>query len=286
MVSNIIPNDDMMVRFNAENHEYFTREGIKLKSVSQLIKVFIPQFEADKISSIMARAKAKEDGISEAEAKRIILSEWDEKRESAGTYGTGIHDNLEKFLLTGKCDPEYAKAGETIHQLVKGSYRYFCEQRLYSIPFGIAGTADLVVQRQKTKNSLIDFFDYKTNQSKGIVFDSIGRKTEDLRHYNRMMLPPLDHLEDCNYVHYCLQLSSYAYMAESTWGIKVGRLAIIFIDKDANITIIPVPYMKLEIIAMMTFNLQLKPLPPVTTKQYPVTKEECHKAETDNEDDW
>jgi len=109
----------------------------------------------------------------------------------------------------------------------------------------------------------MDFYDYKTNLSQGIRYDSIGWNKNPIKHYNRFMFSPLNHLEDCNYNKYAMQLSSYAYMAEITYGVKVGKLFIIFIWLDGTkykYKFIPVPYMRMEAAAIFQDSLTLKEL--------------------------
>ena len=73
----------------------------------------------------------------------------------------------------------------------------------------------------------------------------------------------MDHLEECNYNTYATQLSGYAYMAEKTYGVKIGKLFIVWIrynekDDKLDYTMIPVPYMKIEIEALFNHFVKLK----------------------------
>jgi len=43
---------------------------------------------------------------------------------------------------------------------------------------------------------------------------------------NQQMLPPLDHLPDCNYWAYALQLNVYRYILESEYGMHVSRMLL------------------------------------------------------------
>lgn len=287
MVNNVIPLDDTVVRFKADTHQYFDQSGAEFQSVSRVIKQFIPRFDSQSISGYMAKTRAAEKGISVDQAQKEILGEWDAKRDSAADHGNWIHDNLEKSLLTGECDDPIRPAAKFVHSLVADSYRFFPEKILYSTAFRVAGMTDLMVQRQKSKNTVVDFFDYKTNEAKGIVFDSIGRKNRDIKHYNQYMLHPISHLESCNYIHYCLQLSIYAYLAATSWGVNVGRLGIIFIGgEDLMPHMIPVPYMMLEAKLLLEHNLSKKPLPEVRYQiTEPVNVVENVKSEVNNDDD-
>jgi hypothetical protein len=67
--------------------------------------------------------------------------------------------------------------------------------------------------------------------------------------YYDKLFAPLDHLDDCDYTKYTLQLSFYAYMFEKLTGIKVRRIFIDWIPyKDpAKGRVFPCVYMKNEV---------------------------------------
>lgn len=260
---NRILNQDRFIQFVEDTHQYFDPNGNEYKSVTRVIGSFHEKFDRDNISLAMAKNLAKENNTSIDFERNKLLQEWEDKRKSAEDRGNWIHSNLENYILTGKCDPKLDNVVFQLKELYNYAYRYFPELIIYSSEHRIAGMSDLVVQRQKTiKNyPIIDFFDYKTNESNGIQFNTIREKNNKLTHYNRFMFSPVEHLEDCNYNHYALQLSIYAYMAEITWRIIVGRLAILFIDLELNLHIYPVPYMRYEAKAILDNYKSLKPLP-------------------------
>lgn len=254
---------DDEITFKEDTHQYFNRDGKEYKSVSKAYKSVQTPFNREFISRNMARGIAAETGGDINLIQAELLGEWDGKRDGSSTHGKIIHGGMEDYVRKGIIDPNLKNAIETLKLIIAGAYRLYPEVILYSHEYEHAGTADLVVQRQKSQNSIYDFFDYKTNKEKGILFDSIGRKNNVIKHYNKMLLPPLAHLEDCNYILYSLQLSLYALFAELTYGITVGRLAILFIDCNYNLSYIPTVYMKTEAIAIMQHQKTMKPLPPV-----------------------
>ena len=263
--------DDTII-FKEDTHQYFDKAGIEYSSVTRTLNKLKVPFDRDGISKMMARSMAKEKGITIDQAQAMILSEWDAKRDSSINRGNSIHKAIEHYLITGRKDPCYRNALDSVSDLVKPYYRFYPEIILYCQDFLTAGQADLVCQRQKSESSVYDFYDYKTNEAKGIQFDSIGRKNDEIKHYNRYFLPPLDFMEDCNYNLYSLQLSMYAFFAEMTYGIKVGRLGIIFIGNDMEVHMIPVPYLRYHVQRALEFIIEVKPLP--------------EKQIVKSEDDW
>lgn len=103
-------------------------------------------------------------------------------------------------------------------------------------------------------DTYVDIDDYKTN------------KEIELENPFQKMKEPISHLDDCNYNHYALQISLYAYMLEQK-GYKIGTLSITHHDikkkgmkkklndlvGTENKRVIFVPYLKDEIEKMILF---------------------------------
>lgn len=267
---------DSSIVFEPRGHRYHDHAGQEYRSVSRILSAIEIPFDREGISMAMARKMAQEENIPVEIAQKKILDEWDKKLHSSHDRGNWIHDNLENFHKYGKCDEKLLPVVEKLKPLYENYFRVYTEVLLHDSEFKVAGQCDLIVQRQKSKDSIFDFYDYKTNEQKGIVFDSIGRKRQPWSHYNRYFLPPLDHLEDCNYHRYSLQLSLYAAMAQRRYGIKIGRLALIFIDNNLQVHTYPAAYLKFEAETLLLHaGAKFKPLPPAKSPQ-----------ETKREGDW
>lgn len=221
--------------FDDSNHTYFDSHKNRYSSVTQLLSSFQEKFDAPKIAAIIAK--------KEGRTTEDVLKEWEDKKDSSVDWGNLIHNNLENFWKLQPYDAQFEKLAREISDMVAYAKEVLPEVLIYYADKKIAGQSDLVVNRNA---NVYDFYDYKTNESKGIVFDSMAVKNGEIKYYNRYFKYPMAHLEDCNYVKYALQLSIYAYMAEMEFGWKIGRLAILFIDKKLNLNPIPVPYMRFE----------------------------------------
>ena len=69
---------------------------------------------------------------------------------------------------------------------------------------------------------------------------------------NVMMKFPVNHLQDCNFNHYQLQLSTYAYMLQTIRpDINIKKLIIYHIDHDGNEMLHECQYLKEEVIRML-----------------------------------
>ena len=110
-------------------------------------------------------------------------------------------------------------------------YTIYSEIGAYLIDSLISGTIDIFCYRPT------DFviLDWKTNRG-GLKFEAGYYKKDKTVIPNQLtnewvkkkdyMLPPLAHLDNCNGIHYSLQLSLYAYMAETILQIPCNGLGL------------------------------------------------------------
>lgn len=232
---------ELKVTLRKEDHRYFDQYQDEYTSNGQFHKEFIPEFDPD---GQILKAVARKKGVSEQE----VQDQWDQIAKISNDRGALIHDNLDNFFRLGKAkDPEYNGLCTSIYNyLGPRHYRAFYPEQIVFFPKKkIAGTMDLGAHRQKLikKRPVLDIFDYKT-QKDGI---------ENEGKYCNMYKAPLDHLMHSNYTEIALKMSTYALMAEYTWGYVIGQMGIIYIPPTDVMSwyIIPVPYMKKEIIALV-----------------------------------
>jgi len=157
--------------------------------------------------------------ISQEELNKVqqdILDEWAETNRIACERGTKIHAQLEnsfynagsnitlkKFGIGGKfeCKKNYSD--------LDLDYGIYPEYLIYydnpKIGIHIAGQIDLIV---KNGNDIF-IIDHKTNAK----IDLKGFYNSSTRSSDKMLYP-LGHLDECNYNHYQLQLSTYAWMLQ------------------------------------------------------------------------
>ena len=243
------------IKLTEPGHRYFDTDGLEYRSQSSFFKFFEETFDTEGQSLATARKQLKQLGVTITpelllEEQQKVKDNWSGIGTHASDHGTRIHNALDQYQKFGDC-PDYPELRTDCQRILKqfmGYYKSFPEKVVYleDLPFGqyagIAGTADRIMFRKNSSNPTVDIIDYKTNIRKGIQFKS---------DYGKYFLDPINHLENCNYNKYALQLSMYAYMLEATYGFKIGNLAILFIDKDMKDTRIPVPYMKWEIMQML-----------------------------------
>ncbi len=273
------------VAFQEEDHKYFDLDNPSNTyiSVTTLIEKFAQPFDKDfwskykalekllapdewKIEkkSILATHKIPKEilstyNISELDfnkAQQDILDEWDKTNAESCERGTKIHSELEnsmynmganvslkKFGVGGKfvCDK-----GRTALDLENGVYPEYLISRVS--PDGvlrIAGQIDLLVK----KGNEIYILDWKTNKE---IKQKAGFNTQTRSEVK--MLYPLNLLPDCNYYHYALQLSTYAWMLQMiNPDFVIKDLILVHFDHNDNQTIYNMPYLKKEVEAMLKF---------------------------------
>lgn len=260
------PERDDYVQLREIDHRYFSTDGMEWKSWSSVSKQLVEPFYAKSI----ALKSAGGDGAK----AQALMEEWDEIRDNSCNHGHDIHYRMERFVRDGIVDWEIGDMQLRLQkELLLGYEQIFAERTVYmrwpnpenrSEVKLYAGQADIMPVRKGRK--VIDIFDYKTNLAHGIRFDSsyVDKRTGLTMPGRKFMLEPLSHLEVCEYTKYALQLSAYALMVETTYGVHIGRMALIYIFKSSDgvydYKVFPVPYMKHEVIALYDFDASRKPL--------------------------
>lgn len=186
--------------------------------------------------------------------QQAILDAWDEENRKSCERGTKIHADLENSFYNKKKDIDISKfeiggkfvcdKGRTELDLENGVYPEYLISRVSEDgKLRIAGQIDLLV---KKGNKLI-IGDFKTNK-KIETKSFFNTKTKQ----SVKMKYPLNNLEDCNYYHYCLQLSTYAWMLQKyNPKFEIEDLVLIHFDHNDNMTVYHLPYLKEEVIKML-----------------------------------
>ncbi len=72
------------------------------------------------------------------------------------------------------------------------------------------------------------------------------------------MQPPLDHLADCNWNHYALQLNLYRYMLESEYGLIVNKMYLGVVHPSRLLPqVLEVPRLEAEIAELVEYEIAL-----------------------------
>lgn len=212
----------MQLTFTDHDHRYDSGDGTKWTSVSTLIHKYVPHFDAESQSVKSAtNKKSKWYGMTPEDIRKA----WDDENLRSRELGSWYHNKKEQELLSQPSVNGLQIYPSTVHgdgtkisgsqQLAEGVYP---EHLCYMVSAGICGQSDIVTIQDNT--ILVD--DYKSNKEirmKG-YYDPKKQSTQ-------RMLAPISHMDDCEYTHYSLQLSMYAYIIHRhNPQYKVGKLTI------------------------------------------------------------
>ena len=232
------------VAFENESHKYWNVEDNKQYiSVTTLIHRYTQEFDknfwsaykalekllpkeswAIEKKSLLSTKKFNKEildiyNISELDfnkAQQGILDAWDEENRKSCERGTKIHSDIEnsfynhpkdislqKFGLGGKfeCKKDYSEL-----DLEYGVYpEYLISIESKDKVLRLAGQIDLIIKQDNE----ITIVDHKTNKKIDLKsgFDTNTKSSAKMKY-------PLNNLMDCNYYHYSLQLSTYAWMLQ------------------------------------------------------------------------
>lgn len=201
-----------MIIFKPQDHKYESidpSENISWTSVTSLVGRFKNHFDAP--SQALKSSKNKKSkwyGLD----PQLIQDIWKNETTRAVEAGSWYHDQRENELLQHDSlqrmgidlpiiKPIYENGIKKapVQKLEDGIYP---EHMVYLKSAGICGQAD----RIEIVGNQVDIYDYKTNKEiKKQSYKSWDGITTKMAH-------PLSHLDDCNLIHYSLQLSIYMYI--------------------------------------------------------------------------
>lgn len=236
--------------FDEGPHKYTDSNGNEYISTTTIIGKYAPKFNIN----YWAHKKAKEQGVSEKEIIKQWNKIRDEACERGTKTHNGIEDaikDVSKFknairyleqIESGRCvtvadipnltptpldieefkkatDNKYDKIYEVFDFYVSRGYTIYSEIGVFDPELLISGTIDILC----IKPEQFVILDWKTNRD-GLKFENGYYKKDKTIIPNQLtnewvkgkgkMLPPLNHLDECNGSHYTMQLSIYARLVE------------------------------------------------------------------------
>lgn len=244
-----------MIYFKEKDHIYTSDKNEIYTSVSSLYSKYKPVFDKDYWSTYKALQKIDANFVSKArklstslpkgvkkleqeflssnrelflKTKNEILASWLDKNKNSVLKGNTYHKDAEKMAYIRKVveNPFTKTAYKVIttdklqdysnHSICENLYDlkdgYYPELLIWNDYYKVAGQSDKVFISTEKDIRYVDFDDFKTNKK----IDTKGFKGEK-------MLSPLSHLENCNFIHYSLAISCYAFMMEK-FGFTIRNL--------------------------------------------------------------
>ena len=217
-----------------ENGHYYLCNGKRVGiSTTGLFGQYEQKFDSDTISQMVANKR----GISQQE----VLEEWRIENLHSTIKGSLIHEFAQSLWEGKEYKFDYSnipkeidldRLKSDIEKLIPQAINFYndykdmyeligCEIYLGDEDYDECGATDQMMLNKYTNE--IALIDYKTN--KKIEYESYNHKK---------MLIPLHKFEDCNYIHYSLQLSDYKFKFEKNTKLKVDETFIVYFNVNAD----------------------------------------------------
>jgi len=237
-------------------HVYIHRKtGAKYNSVTKAIASIEPHFDSQAVSvAIVNQPNENKQERYIGMTQIQILDYWQMLNDEANIYGTKVHDIVERYLKANKWwfpeDELSKKVIEGYNNLkVDEGIAMQPERIMFSEEFQLAGMSDLIVDIDST---FFDVGDWKTNR----VFNFFNPYGYETLH------KPFDHLQNCQWSIYTIQLSVYAYMYEMETAKKCRQIWVGYWDKTKEtFEKIQIMYLKHEarkLLELHKYNTQFK----------------------------
>lgn len=219
--------------FIEDGHYYLCNDKRVGISTTGLISQYENEFDADAISQMVANKR----GISQEQ----VLEEWRIENLHSTIKGSLIHEFAQSLWEGKEYKFDYSNIPEEIdldrlksdiEKLIPQAINFYndykdmyeligCEIYLGDEDYDECGATDQMMLNKYTNE--IALIDYKTN-----------KKIEYGNYNHKKMLIPLHKFEDCNYIHYSLQLSDYKFKFEKNTNLKVNETFIVYFNVNAN----------------------------------------------------
>lgn len=274
-------------KFDSEFWSMFTA----LKEAGFRLKPY-PEEQAIRLGSVKYKLTDLQKEVYYVELQNIVKAKWKVKTIEACMRGNNIHNNIEANINTTRNDIDardndlitydsnpfkYGKNISSLNDLDASSFKtdhpfiynklkplveagatVFAEKRVYLSKFRLAGTIDCPIIKGKYfcildwKSNAADMHDtpgyYRKERINGELV-----KTDEWIITDDKFAEPISHIPASKFHTYCLQLSIYAYIMEQ-WGYTLipNGLAIVHYPLNKEPVYIPVPYLRNEVIALLT----------------------------------
>jgi len=212
---------------NGKEHVY-TIEGATdhPTSVTTRIHDYFEKFDGDAIvdkyyDKWQRDHKSKYYGMT----KQQILDSWEQNRKEASELGSKMHKVIELFF-----NHELKESPNTIEFTYFANFwKDFTEINPQYKPH--RNEWMIYTDSKKTSGSIDSTLINDKNELIILDWKRAGKITAKCD-WGRVGKGCLSHLEDCNYVHYSLQLSCYKYILETFYGYKVNRMFLVVLHPD------------------------------------------------------
>jgi len=213
---------DSRIKFRENGHKYWIDNKSKdLISSTTFIHTFFSEFDIDKIiSGILNSNKYKDPeykyfGMSAEDIKQS----WKTNGDSSRDLGTHLHKDIEDYYNGKQIENDSIEFKQFLRFKEEFNYEvYRTEWLIFSDILRITGSIDIVFKNEDGTLSLGDW-----KRSKEIVYEGFNGKCGKF---------PLNHIPDCNFYHYSLQLNLYRVILEKFYGKTIKEMFLVVLHPN------------------------------------------------------
>lgn len=198
-------------------------------------------FDEDKIISRMMNGKRWNQSKYYGMTPDEIKAQWEETRQEASSAGTKLHKDIELYYNQNSIDNssvefQYFLNFESMRKRRFPTLEpYRTEWMIYHEDWRLAGSVDMVFRDICTDELWI--YDWKRS-----------KKITKTNPWQNAINPEINHIPDCNFWHYALQLNTYKAILENKYDCKIAGMCLVCLHPNqSNYERIPLPDLKNEI---------------------------------------
>lgn len=242
---------DANIVFDEGPHIYTINGNSDFMSVTTWNHSHFAHFDPDSVIDKMMASNKWAQSKYFGKTREEIKTEWEETGNLARDEGTKMHHNIECFYNGVAVDEASRNTTE---------YKYFqdfvkdyshltafrTEWMIYDEELKLAGSIDMVFQ---TPEGTLEIYDWK--------------RAKEIKRYNPFqngITECVEHLPDCNFYHYSLQLNTYKAILERNYGVKINGLYLICLhpnNENGSYIRIPCKDMTNEINCLFEYRKQM-----------------------------
>lgn len=206
------------IQFDEESHTYYCNNNV-LTSTTTILSQYKEPFDTKNIAEKYALKHNLE--VDE------VIKEWDDKRISSAQKGTLLHRYLELKFASKMFTTDDELFSDGLKRIADLFYNDV-EGKLIPIraelvigdeDFGIGGMIDKLFYNASVNE--IQIWDYKTN-----------KEISTYNKYKKRMINGLEHLHECEFNTYSLQLGVYKKIIEKNTNLKLGNSYICWMNEN------------------------------------------------------
>ena len=220
------PRDDHIRFFEPTHTYYIDGSSTNVISCTGFLHNFFPHFDPKARIAKMMRSPTWPQSKYFGKTAEEIEKGWSDSGKEASGLGTAMHLAIEQFLngALDRIDPAVKETPEwqyfmnfwSVHGHDLEPFRM--EWEVWSAAHLLCGSIDGVFRRK--------------SDGKIVIYD--WKRSKEIKSTNNFEsgYPPLEHLPNCNYWHYTLQLNTYRWFLETLYGLEVGDLYLVILHPN------------------------------------------------------